>query len=125
MCYGSFSTRNALKLTFVYFQLYFFQGLIQRIYHWGASKLTQIFLPDMCGLQLTYCFAQPYYTWAQSPATPRLGLPSALSAAISLGMHQPTPLKTFTITSSNVVFHFFCDFYKKKLPSIKIKSFKN
>ena len=28
--------------------LHFFQGLIYRIYNWGASKLIQIFLPDMC-----------------------------------------------------------------------------
>ena len=36
--------KNCIKL------LHFFQGLIWRIYCWGASKLIQIFLPDMCEL---------------------------------------------------------------------------
>ena len=36
--------------------LHLFQGLIQRIYHWGASKLMQIFLPDMCETDLNVVF---------------------------------------------------------------------
>ena len=45
--------------------------------------------------------------------------PSALSAAISLGMHQPTPFLTFTITSGKEVFHFFVTSTKKVTSNLK------
>ena len=69
---------------------------------------------------LLFCLSLLHLVGGRGGGSAQSPNPSALSAAISLGMHQPTTFLTFTITSGKVLFIFiFCDFYQKNYHQLK------